>query len=222
MWGSRVAFLVNILNFVLFQSQPWSPHPLCVAPEPGFPHSSVNGRINNHSPARIAFPGWVSLALAAGAAAARLRAPTQGPITPPWSCMITNLLPSLFFDLVAVLCSPKRTGAQRAGSGARGWCLFFRTRTEVSSSSRLLTASGPVTPPSRNFGMFYVRRLCLVTMATLCRDSRGGRRCLGKGRSRNTREVWAAHDERRSRSTQSSRAERSPPFSIIRKINHDP
>lgn len=124
MWGSRVGFLVNILNFVLFQSQPWSPNPLCVAPEPGFPHSSVNGRINNHSPARIAFPGWVSLALAAGAAAARLRAPTQGPITPPWSCMITNLLPSLFFDLVAVLCSPKRTGAQRAGSGARGWCLF--------------------------------------------------------------------------------------------------
>lgn len=57
------------------------------------------------------------MALAAGAAAARLRAPTQGPITPPWSCMITNLLPSLFFLLSGglVLSKADRSAARRLG-----------------------------------------------------------------------------------------------------------
>lgn len=161
MRGSRFALLVNVLNFVLTD-------PLCVAPEPGFTHSSVNGRINNNSPARIAFPGWVSLALAAGAAAARLRAPTEGPITPPWSCMITNLLSSLFW-LSGGLCSPNRTGAQRAGSRAR---MMPFQNAHGGSSSSVCWQRADQWRQSRNFGMFYVRRLCLVTMATLCRDSR--------------------------------------------------
>lgn len=192
----RVTLCVNILNFVFFHPQPWSPtfvltDPLCVAPEPGFTHSSVNGRINNNSPARIAFPGWVSLALAAGAAAARLRAPTEGLNTPPRSCMITNLLPSLFFFTLVAVCALQKAdrGAARKAR-VRGWCLFLRTRTEVPAAPSVDNRADQWRRPSKNFGMFYVRRLCLVTMATLCRDSREVTMLPGEeADSRNTREV---------------------------------
>lgn len=69
--------------------------------------------------------------------------------------------------------------------------------------------------------MFYVQRLCLVTMVTLCRD-RGKTTLPGEGPLPESREAVEAHDERRSRSTQTSRAERSPPFCTIMKVENDP
>lgn len=226
MWGSRFAFLVNVLNFVFFHPQPWSPtfvftDPLCVAPEAGFTHSSVNGRINNNSPAKIAFPGWVSLALAAGAAAARLRAPTEGPITLPWSCMITNLLLSLF-SLSGGLCSLQSGPERSAQARVRGWCLF-RTRTEVPAAPSVDSErTSDARQGTSECSMW--RRLCLVTMATLCRDSREddvawGRAAPGThGRfQQRTTSVALAPPKRAGRS-----AAHPPFFSIIKKINHDP
>lgn len=227
----RVTVCVNILNFVFFHPQPWSPtfvltDPLCVAPEPGFTHSSVNGRINNNnSPARIAFPGWVSLALAVGAAAARLRAPTEGLNTPPRSCMITNLLPSLFFFYFSGgLCSPKSgPGRSAQGSGAR-MMPFSQNAHGGSSSSVCWQPSGPVTPPVKELRNV----LCATSVScyhgnVVSRQQGGNDVAWGRGRlPEHTGGFSIAHDERRSRSTQTSRAERSPPSSIIKKINHDP
>lgn len=76
------------------------------------------------------------MALPAGAAAASHRAPGEGPLNVPLSCMITNLLASPFTYWRSLL--SKWTGAQRAGSGAR--MMPFR-RARRFQRLRLLTAS---------------------------------------------------------------------------------
>lgn len=91
--------LVEHANFIIFP-QLWEIATLCAT----ICHM-------HHSPARIAFPGWVSLAFpAAAAAAARHRGLTNVPV----SCMATNLPASLLSER-----GPER-GARAL---VRGWCL---------------------------------------------------------------------------------------------------
>lgn len=95
------------------------------------------GQWKSNSPARIAFPGWVSLAPgAAGAAAARAGAPGGRLLPAPLSCIVTSLLPAPFTYWRPLL--SKWTGAQRAGSGAR--MMPFR-RARRFQQLCLLTAS---------------------------------------------------------------------------------
>lgn len=186
---------------------------LCGRPEPQKQVLHIQCKINN-SPARIAFPGWVSLALPAGAAAARHRAPRGGLINVPLPCIITNLLASLLTYWRSLL--SKRTGAQRAGSGAR--MMPFR-RARRLQQLRLLTVSEQ-----------WCRRgtsdvLCATSVPCYHGNvaSRQREDDVGWGWPLpETLEVLVAHDERRSRSTRTSGAERSPPSCIIMRVNHDP
>lgn len=107
--------LVDILKFVFLTD--FHRITLCGRPEHPKPVSRIPRSKRNNSPARIAFPGCVSLAPPAGAAAARHRAPRGGLIDLPSSSIITDLLPPLFTCWRPLL--SQRTGARRAGSGTR-------------------------------------------------------------------------------------------------------
>lgn len=125
-----------------------------------------------NSPARIAFPGWVSLAFPAGAAAARHRGLTNV----PFSCITTNLLASLLSR-----CGPER-GAQALVSF---WCAddACQTRTEVPAAPFPDSERTPA--PSRKFGCSMCDVCCLSPWQR--RDAtEGGRRGLGRAPPGNT------------------------------------
>lgn len=157
----------------------------------------------NYSPARIAFPGWVSLAFPAGAAAARHRGLTNV----PFSVITTNLLASLLSK-----CGPER-GAQAL---VRLRCAddACQTRTEVPAAPFPDSERTPA--PSRKFGCSMCDVCCPSPWQR--RDAtEGGRRGLGRAPPGNT-----AAFMRRSRSTPSSRAERSAPVCVRMKMPQRP
>lgn len=122
----------------------------------------------NNSPARIAFPGWVSLAFPAGAGAAAAR--HRGLTNVPLSCITTNLL-AFFLSK----CGPER-GAQAL---VRLRCAddACQTRTEVLAAP--FTDSERTPAPSRKFGCSMCDVCCLSPWQR--RDAtEGGRRGLGR------------------------------------------